>query len=533
MTTRAEIHPILLAGRWVPATDAGNPFHAVEPAHRRTIDAPAYPMSSWTDLERLLEAGREAAAALASMPAERFAVFFEACADALSADAAALGELAHRETGLPLRPRLLEVELPRTLNQLRLAARAVREGHWRRPTIDTAAGLRSMHAALGGPVVVFGPSNFPFAFNAVAGGDFAAALAAGNPVIAKAHPGHPGTSARLAECARVAAERAGLPAGTVQLFFHCAPADGLRLVGDRRVGAVAFTGSRAAGLALKAAADAAGRPIYLELSSVNPVFILPGALHARGAAIAAELHASCAMGAGQFCTKPGLAALVGGEAAEAFVDALVRATRAGAPGVLLGAQAPEAIAAVVARLRGAGAELLVGGEIAAEVAGYAYAPTLLRVDAARFLASPAALQSEAFGHVSLLVVARSADELVAVAAAMEGNLTASIYSDDGAADEALHARLFALLRPRVGRLLDDRMPTGVAVSAAMNHGGPFPATGHPGFTAVGLPASIHRFTALHCYDHVRPHRLPPELQDRNPDGRLLRLVDGEWTTRDV
>ncbi len=533
MTANAALQPILVDGRWAQAVAPTGSFHAFDPSTREALADREYPVSAWGDLDAMLDAGKHAAAGMAHLPPETIARFLETYADAIEAKADALVEAAHRETGLPAEPRLRNVELPRTTHQLRQAARAARDGSWSRPTIDTAANIRSVHGPLGGPVLVLGPNNFPFAFNGIAGGDFAAAIAAGNPVIAKAHPAHPHTSALLAGAALDSANAAGLPPGAVQMFFRTDGELGLRLVADPRLGAAAFTGGRPAGMKLKVAADAVGKPIYLEMSSVNPVFVLPGALRERGDAIAAELHGSCAMGAGQFCTKPGVTVLRAGDGVDRFIAELQRLTAAATPGVLLSPQAPRDIATTVAGLQVAGAELLAGGAIAEDAQGFAFQPTLLRVSGERFLADPEALQSEAFGHVNLVVVADSCSQLLHVAEAMEGNLTGTIYSDTGGSDDAAYDTLVPILRVRVGRLLNDKMPTGVAVSAAMNHGGPFPATGHPVFTAVGFPASLVRFSALHSYDNVRQHRLPPSLRDRNPTGSLLRLVDGEWTTRDV
>jgi NADP-dependent aldehyde dehydrogenase len=186
----------------------------------------------------------------------------------------------------------------------------------------------------------------------------------------------------------------------------------------------------------------------------------------------------------------------------------------------------------IAELVAHGASIVAGGR---EIEGprCAFANTLLRAPGAAFLANPHALQTEAFGTVNLVVVADTADEMAAIAGSLEGNLTGSIYSDVEGGDDELYRRVEPVLRRKVGRLLNDKMPTGVAVTPAMNHGGPFPATGHPGFTAVGIPASLLRFAALHCYDNVRPHRLPAELADRNPTGRMWRLIDGEWSQQDV
>ena len=281
MTATPTLQPILLDGRWQPASEPIDQFRAINPATAAVIEDRSYPVSGWSDLAALLQAGRRAAATMATLSSERIADFLDTYATCLEQRAGALVEAAHIETGLPRKPRLAQVELPRTTGQLRQAAAAVREGSWRRATIDSAANIRSWLAPLGGPVVVIGPNNFPFAFNGVAGGDMAAAIAAGNPVIAKAHPGHPHTSMLLAEAALEAIQATQMPPATVQMFFHTSPELGLRLVSDPDTAAVAFTGSRAAGLALKAAADQAGRPIYLELSSLNPIFVLAGAV--RGA----------------------------------------------------------------------------------------------------------------------------------------------------------------------------------------------------------------------------------------------------------
>ena len=205
-------------------------------------------------------------------------------------------------------PRLADVELPRTTNQLRQAAAAAREGSWAMPTIDTKTSVRSCLAALG-PVVVFGPNNFPLAFNGVSGGDFAAAIAAGNPVIAKAHPSHPGTCQLLAEAALAAAEQTEMPSGTVQMVYKMSRDVGCRMAADPRVAAIGYTGSRAGGLALKEVCDRQGKPAYLELSSINPVVVLPGALGERGDQLAEEYAGSCLLAAGQFCTSPGFALL--------------------------------------------------------------------------------------------------------------------------------------------------------------------------------------------------------------------------------
>jgi NADP-dependent aldehyde dehydrogenase len=519
--------PILIAGQWRDAEAPLGSFSAYDPRTGAQLDE-RYPISGAADVSAAFEAATRAVIELRSTPSEAIAEFLERYAVAIEARCEALVEVAARETGLPAEPRLRSVELPRTVGQLRQGAAAVRDRSWRRATIDSKGNLRSQHAALGGPVLVFGPNNFPFAFNAVAGGDFVAAVAAGNPVIAKGNPGHPGTSRVLAECALEALRASGAPLSLLQLLYQVPNELGLAMVAEPRLAATAFTGSRAAGLRLKHAADAAGKPIYLEMSSVNPVFFLPGALAERGAALAKELFESCAAGAGQFCTRPGLSFVVGDASGQAFVKDLQAAFTASAAGTLLGPAVRDALTANVAALVRDGARLLAGGH-ALDDSRFAFEPTLLEVSASAFLDNPLSLGRESFGTLHLLVRANDVRELSRLATSLEGNLTASLYSATDGRDEALYAELEPIVRAKVGRLLNDKMPTGVAVSPAMNHGGPYPATSHPGFTAVGIPASLLRFSALHSYDNVRPARLPPELRDENPTGTMWRLIDGGWS----
>ncbi len=523
------VQPVLIAGRWRSAHSSGV-FQATNPATGELLPA-QFPVSEWADCDAALTAAAEAFVELRELPGERFATFLEAFAERITARAEELVETANAETGLPKKPRLAEVELPRTTGQLRQAAAAAREGSWRMAVIDAKANIRSWYAPLG-PVVVFGPNNFPFAFGSISGGDFAAAIAAGCPVIAKANSSHPATTQIFAEEARLAVQDCELPAGTVQLLYRTAHEDGERLVADPRLGATGYTGARGAGLKLKAAADAAGKPIYLELSSTNPVVILPGALKERLEKLVEEFATSCLMGTGQFCTNPGLILLLKGMESDTFL-ALARDRFEAAPaGVLLSAGVQKSLAESVKTLEAAGAEVLLGGR-RAEGEGFRYANTLLQVSGDQFLANPEALQHEAFGNASLVVVADVVDQLVSILESLEGNLTGCIYSDTRGSDDELYRVVEPALRSRVGRLLNDRMPTGVAVSPAMNHGGPFPATGHPAFTAVGIPASILRFAALHCYDNVRQERLPEGLRDANPNGRMWRSIGGEWTREAV
>lgn len=521
--------PVLIAGQWRPAQAAGT-FHAENPATGERLPA-EFPTSAWADCDDALNAAAEAATVLRATPPEQIAKFLTRYVERIEARSAELVEIAHQETGLPKSPRLATVELPRTTGQLRQAAAAALEGSWALPTIDSKLNIRSALEPLG-PVCVFGPNNFPYAYNGVAGGDFAAALAVGNPVIAKAHPTHPATSHALAEEAFAAVRETGLPPATVQMIYNIALEDGLRLVADPRLGAVGFTGSRAAGLKLKAAADAVGKPVYVELSSLNPVVILPGALAERGTKIVDEFVGSCLMASGQFCTNPGLVILMADGGTEKFITAVVEKFAAAPVAPLLSAGVASGLQGNLQKLQAAGAQLVTGGQSVAGP-GYRFNNTLLRVSGDAFLAAPEQLQTEAFGNASLFIVVRDAAQLTAIIEQFEGNLTGGVYSDTTGRDDALYARVAPRLRRRVGRFFNDKMPTGVAVSPAMNHGGPFPSTGHPGFTAVGMPASLRRFAMLACYDNVRPDRLPASLRNRNPNGKMWRLIDGRWTQEDL
>ncbi len=518
--------PILIDGHWLPS-DTTEFFQASNPTTGQAIEE-SFPVSRWSDCDRMLTQAAKASEEMRSMPPTRFAEFLECLALKLEAAKEKLVAKANEESGLPVAPRLGDVELPRTVNQLRQAATAAKNGSWAMPTIDTKANIRSMYEPLG-PVVVFGPNNFPFAFNSAAGGDFAAAIAAGNPVIAKANTSHPGTTRLMTELVVAAMQETKMPSAMVQMLYRTSHEDGLRLVSDSRMAATGYTGSRHAGLRLKAAADAAGKQFYAELSSVNPVVILPGALAERMANLVDEYVTSGLMGSGQMCTNPGLLLLIDDDASRAFVQEVTNRYQQAPAGTLLTKSVQRSLTTGVETLQNAGAKLLVGGEV---VAGprCAFANTLLKATGDQFLKDPVKFQTEAFGNAALFVLCRDRNQMLNVIKDLEGNLTGCIYSAKDESDDEDYRLLAPVLATKVGRLLNDKMPTGVAVSPAMNHGGPYPATGHPGFTAVGIPASMIRFAKLTCYDAVRSHRLPKALQDKNPTGETWRSIDGRWTT---
>lgn len=467
------------------------------------------------DLDRIARAAREAFPATAGADDRTRAGWLRAVADALDADAEALIALAERETALPASPRLAG-ELVRTTSQLRHFAAVVEEGSYLEAAIDhpdasTTPPIPDLRRVLRpiGPVAVFAASNFPFAFS-VAGGDTASALAIGCPVVVKAHPGHPETSRRTAEVVARALAEAGAPAGAFALVegFEA----GLALVEHPAIRAVGFTGSVRGGRALfdRAAGRPDPIPFYGELGSLNPVVVTPGADAVRGADLAAGLAGSFQLGAGQFCTKPGVVLVPHGSALEAALPALV----APQPRLLTPAIADGFAAGVerVSTIRGV--EVVAAGE-----AGDGPAALVAAVAAPILLERADELLDEVFGPFTLLVRYADDAERDAVLDAMPGSLSATVHREPGEDVRALVARLEEL----AGRVLFAGWPTGVAVTWAQQHGGPWPSSTSQ-FTSVGATA-VRRFQRPIAYQDAPPDLLPPALQDDNPL-RIPRRIDG-------
>ncbi|CAG9166309.1 MULTISPECIES: aldehyde dehydrogenase (NADP(+)) [Cupriavidus] len=458
---------------------------------------------------------------------EARARFLEAIAARIAALGAPLIERAMAESGLP-RARL-EGEGARTVGQLRLFAQVVRDGRWAGVTLDRALpartpprpDLRMRNIALG-PVAVFGASNFPLAFS-VAGGDTASALAAGCPVVVKAHNGHLGTSELVGRAVQAAVRDCGLPAGVFSLLVGVDNAIGEALVRHPAIQAVGFTGSRAGGLSL--CAIAASRPlpipVFAEMSAVNPVFLLPEALQRRGETIARDYVDSLTLGAGQFCTNPGVAVGIEGPALEAFRAQAARALATKDAAVMLTAGIQSAYERGLHRLAHLPGVRAIARGGAASLGGRAQA-ALFATDAARFIVEPT-LAEEVFGPASLVVGCRDAEEMLELARRLDGQLTATLQLEGG--DHALARRLLPVLERKAGRVLANGFPTGVEVAYAMVHGGPFPATSDARSTSVGARA-IERFLRPVCYQALPADLLPQALREDNPL-QLPRLVDGQ------
>jgi NADP-dependent aldehyde dehydrogenase len=486
------------------------------PATPEEVDLAARLAAEAFDIYRMTS-GRERAAFL-----RKIASNIESVADEII-------ERAGQETALP-RARL-QGETARTCAQLRLFAQVAEEGSWVNARIDRAdperkplpkPDIRSMLRPLG-PVVVFGASNFPLAFS-VAGGDTASALAGGNTVIVKAHAAHPGTSELVGHAVRQSVRECGLPEGVFSLLFGSGTQIGAALMKHPLVKAGGFTGSRTAGRILMDVAAARPEPIpfYAEMSSTNPVFILPGALRERADQIAAGLHASFTMGAGQFCTKPGMVFLPGGADAVSFENKLRQLVKDSTPFHLLTKTIHSAYdSSIEGRKRHSGVEVSAAGSLTTE--GYGAGSVLFETDAESFLGSD--LDSEIFGPTTILVRHSNREQVLAVARELEGQLTATIHGTDQ--DLRDFADLVAILETKAGRLVFNGFPTGVEVTHAMVHGGPYPSTSDGRSTSVGSYA-IFRFTRLVCFQGFPDGALPDELKNENSPG-IWRMVNGEMT----
>ncbi len=439
---------------------------------------------------------------------------------------------AAAETGLP--SARLESERARTVSQILLFAELIEEGSWVGARIDRALpdrkpqprpDLRRMLIP-SGPVAVFGASNFPLAFS-VAGGDTISALAAGCPVVVKAHPAHPGTSDLSASAIRLAAREIGMPEGVFSMVHGRSPEVGITLVTHPSIRAAAFTGSHVAGRTLYDAAALRPDPIpvFAEMGSSNPVFLLPGALQERGEAIARGFAASVTLGSGQFCTNPGLAVLVDAPASNAFLKAAGDLLAGAAAGTMVHAGIKSSYDQSVAEAaRTQGVAIAARSQAAGAHPETEARAALLLTDARTFLANPR-LSSEIYGPATIAVRCASRPEMLQLARALHGHLTATVHGTDRDLEE--FPELVAVLRRKAGRLVFNGFPTGVEVSHAMHHGGPYPASTDPRETSVGS-AAILRFARPVCYQDFPPSALPEELRNENPRG-IWRMIDGDLT----
>lgn len=490
---------------------AGRTFSAVDPGTGEKL-SPVYLAATDAELQRAGSLAAEAFGTYAAKPGHERTRFLHAVADELEGDRERIVERGERETALA--EGRLNGELSRTTNQIRMFAELVEDDAWRDPRAhlpgdgsDWSVDLRSMRRAVG-PVAVFGAGNFPLAFS-VAGGDTASALAAGCPVIVKAHPGHPGLSELVGNAIARAARATRMPPGVFSLLFDDAHEVGVELVKRPEIRAVAFTGSRSGGQALMQVAAERDDPVpvFAEMGSINPLFVLPEAAKVRGATIAEELHASFTLGVGQFCTKPGVVLVPRGAAGDALVRALAERTEGTKDTTMLSMRTSEGYERGLARLRDAEAQLVASGAIATSSPACG-AAALWETDLSEVAARPSLLQ-EVFGPSTIVVRYDDPSSLAPFARTLEGQLTGTIHAEP--AELSSHRDLIESLADRAGRVILNQYPTGVDVGPATVHGGPYPATSDGRSTSVGTRA-IERFTRWVAYQNFPSEMMPETLR---------------------
>jgi NADP-dependent aldehyde dehydrogenase len=518
-------HSLIDGGR---SRGSGETFQAVSPIGRQALPGDFF-LATEEQVNTALDAARRDFAAFRNCPGETRALLLETIAANLLALGDTLVGRIQLECGLS-EVRILS-ELARTVNQLRLFAAVARENSWHDPRIETAIpereplpkpDLRRLLVPLG-PVVVFGSSNFPLAYS-VAGGDTASALATGNPVLVKAHSGHPGTSELVAEAVVSALRSLGLPAGVFALLHGRGQIIGIALVKHPHSRAVGFTGSFAGGRALFDAA--ANRPdpipVFAEMSGLNPILLLPSALQDHPAEIADLIAQSITQGVGQFCTKPGLILVSEGAGGDIFRNTLAAAIAQVAPAPMLHAGIADSYVEGCQHAANHPALRVLARAAAPPAAGEG-AALLVETDAASLLAHPA-LRHEVFGPFSILVSLAGSQQIEPVLRSLGGQLTASVFANPG----ELAPHLLDILAEIAGRVIVNGVPTGVEVCPSINHGGPWPATTDSRFTSVG-PAAYLRFVRPVAFQNTPDALLPPALQNANPLG-IVRLVNGALTT---
>ncbi|MBI1375428.1 MAG: aldehyde dehydrogenase family protein [Phycisphaera sp.] len=508
-------------------------FTAVNPATGQALE-PEFRDATVGEVDRAMRLAEASFDELRGKSPEQRAALLDAIADEIEALGEPLLERMNAETGLPMGR--CTGERGRTVGQTRMFAAMLREGSWVNAVIDRGnpdrqpmpkPDVRSMSVPIG-PVVVFGASNFPLAIG-VAGTDTTTALAAGCPVVVKAHPAHPGTCEMLARAIGKAMAKAGMPAGAFSMVHGAGHESGVALVDHPAAKAVGFTGSLRGGRAIFNAAAARPEPIpvYAEMGSTNPVFILPGALAERAEAIAQGYIQSVTLGVGQFCTNPGLVFGLKGDGLDTFIGAATKHATEAAPATMLHKGIHDSFVAGVARI-GATHGVEVAGQSSADANGdAAQAPCVIFTTTAETLVEHEHLFEEVFGPSSIVVSCDEPSDIIEVASNLEGHLSATIHGTEQ--DLADHAHLVRILEKKVGRLVFNGFPTGIEVCHAMHHGGPYPASSDPHFTSIGA-GSIFRWVRPVCYQSFPDAALPPELRNKNERG-IWRKIDGE-TTRD-
>ncbi len=520
-------HPILVNGEWREASFPVSSFKAINPISGKQLPD-SFPVSSFLDIDEMLQAEKAGRESLQQVSFTQRSDFLQALCDALKQNAEELCQTAHIETGLNYSPFLVEQEFSIMLQQLDEAAKFCLNRTWRDATIDTRSNVRSIRGPLPGPVVIFGPACNPFSLNSCGGNDFACAIVSGNSIIAKANPALPLTSYKLAKIISQIVSQLELPGFMFQFFFDTTSDLGLRLAAHPMIGAIAFTGSKKAGMLLKESADHAGNLSFIGMSGPNPVVLLPGAVNEQKNQIARQLSDSVRLNEGQTCHKPGIVFLVENKESSTLIRAMVDEFNAASSKPLLSDVTARNLDSQLSHFIRLGARKITRKEFY-QPTPFLHPYTILHLDIKTWLQKAAQLQDEAFGPAILFVTLENDTQFAAAVNQLDNLNSLSLYSDISGADDNIYRQIAPLCRQKCARLLDDRLPSPFGPTTAQASGGCFPASNQPGFGFFGMPAAIKRFTAIHCYDNVRQTRLPEDLQIPGSNPHTIRSIDGKYS----
>ncbi len=521
-------HPILVNGEWREASFPVSSFRAINPVTAKTLPD-SFPVSSFLDLDEMLQAEENSHSALEALSFEQRSEFLTELAAKLQQNAEELCQTANAETGLPT-SFLLEQEIPLMQQQILDAARFCLDRSWRDITIDSRNNIRSMRVALTGPVVIFGPACNPFSLNSCGGNDFACAIAAGNSVIAKSNPVYPLTSLKLAKLIHAVASSKGFPGAFFQFFFHTTADLGYRLASHPMLGALAFTGSRKAGMSLKESADHSVYQAFISMTGMNPVIVLPGAASGQKAEIARKLTDAVLMNEGQTCTRPGLIFIVENKESSSLIRSIVDEFNAASCKPLLSDLVAHNADAQVSAFIRLGARKLTRKEFY-QPNPFVYPYTVLHLDLKTWLKQAVQFQEEVFGPVTMIVTLENDSQFAEALKPLDACSNLSIFAGSSESDDNILKAVLAFLRRKSARILLDRLPTQHSASPALVTGGRFPASNHPESTFGGMPAAIARFTRMQCHDGFKQTHLPVDLRNDHSTPGMLKLVDGRYITQ--
>mgnify|MGYP001197304264 FL=1 len=522
-------HPILVNGEWREASFPVSSFRAINPVTAKTLPD-SFPVSSFLDLDEMLQAEENSRTEIEAITFEQRSEFLTTLAAKLRQNAEELSQTANAETGLPVKPFLLEQEMSLMQQQLLDAARFCLDRSWRGITIDSRNNIRSMRVSLNGPVVIFGPACNPFSLNSCGGSDFACAIAAGNSVIAKSNPVYPLTSLKLARLIHEAATEKAFPGAFFQFFFHTTADLGYRLASHPMLGALAFTGSRKAGMSLKESADHSGNQAFISMTGMNPVVVLPGAVAGQKTEIARKLTDAVLQNEGQTCTRPGLVFIVENKESSSLIRSIVDEFNATSCRPLLSDLVAHSADTQVSAFIRLGARKLTRKEFY-QPNPFVYPYTALHLDLKTWLKQSAQFQEEVFGPVIMFITLENDSQFSEALKPLDACSNLSVFAGTSESDGNILKTVGPLLRRKSARLLFDRLPTQRATSQAVVAGGGFPASNHPECTFSGMPAAITRFTRIQCHDGFTQTHLPDDLRSDNTAPGVLKLVDGKYISQ--